>query len=196
MGRTGGGQPGAGDLVLVASIREHVALGFQALAPQATATALPTVWAESDEYEALPLMPGGSDSAQVGEAWDAFRAGDSGRLNAGVPGLRPVGPAPLAPHAGDGDVWSDLVCSYGWDCAQAWAIIECESGGEPWKVNPSGSYGLMQIQAYWHMDKLRRVTGSDDVELLLDPVVNLEVGWLVYQESGGGSWEPWSCRPW
>jgi len=46
-----------------------------------------------------------------------------------------------------------------------------------------------------HKDKLFRVTGSYDRELLLVPEVNVAVAHLIYVESGGGSWTPWQCRP-
>ncbi len=68
-----------------------------------------------------------------------------------------------------------------------------ESGGNPGALN-NGNYGLLQISAV-HVGKLERVTGSRDLTLLFEPAVNIAVGWLVYAESGGGSWLPWSCRP-
>jgi hypothetical protein len=68
-----------------------------------------------------------------------------------------------------------------------------ESNGDPLAFN-AGNYGLLQINAV-HVGKLERVTGSRDLALLFDPAINIAVGWLVYAESGGGTWLPWSCRP-
>ena len=86
-----------------------------------------------------------------------------------------------------------LVCApaYAWRCDDALRIAMCESGGNPAAYNPSGSYGLMQIQAYWHLDKLEAVTGSRDPALLFDAAINLAVADIIYRDSG---WAPWSCR--
>ena len=69
-------------------------------------------------------------------------------------------------------------------------MFTCESGLDPTAHNPGGSYGLAQIQAAWHMDKLYRVTGSYDVNQLFDPVVNLKVADIIYRD---GLWSAWSC---
>ena len=106
-------------------------------------------------------------------------------------------PSPRGPDqrytGGDGALRA-LACApqYAWDCGAALAVIACESGGNPAAYNPSGSYGLMQIQAYWHLDKLEAVTGSRDPALLFDAELNLVVADIIYRDSG---WLPWSCRP-
>ena len=81
---------------------------------------------------------------------------------------------------------------FSWPCGEVVSVAGCESGFDPNAHNPSGSYGIMQIQAYWHMDKLRRVTGSGDVTLLFDPLVNLAIADIIYRDGG---WSAWSCRP-
>lgn len=68
----------------------------------------------------------------------------------------------------------------------------CESGGNPNAYNAGGSWGLMQIQAFWHLDKLEAITGSRDPNLLFDPAINLAVANIIYLDSG---WQPWSCQP-
>ena len=90
--------------------------------------------------------------------------------------------------------WRSIVAEYAWPVGEADAVIECESSGHADAYN-DGSYGLMQIEYSAHVGQLVRVTGSSDPTLLYDPAVNIAVGWLVFEESGGGSWAPWSCRP-
>lgn len=87
-----------------------------------------------------------------------------------------------------------LACraEYAWRCEDVTAVGFCESHWQWDAVNPSGSYGGLQIQAYWHMDKLYAVTGSRDINLLLVPWVNLAVADIIYRDSG---WAPWSCQP-
>ena len=69
-----------------------------------------------------------------------------------------------------------------------------ESTGDP-NAYSAGNYGLFQINYSAHVDKLVRVTGSSDPDLLFDPAINTAVAWLVYDESGGRTWQPWGCRP-
>jgi hypothetical protein len=81
------------------------------------------------------------------------------------------------------------ICAYAWDCATAIRVFTCESGLES-TYNPSGSYGIAQIQWSWHRDKLMSVAGSDDPNLLFDPAINLAVAWMIYSDQG---WGPWTC---
>ena len=91
------------------------------------------------------------------------------------------------------DQWAALICGapYTWDCDEALRVFGCESGLNPAAYNPSGSYGLTQIQAYWHLDKLERITGSRDPALLFDAKINLDVAEIIYRDGG---WSAWSCR--
>ncbi len=103
---------------------------------------------------------------------------------------------------------ADIICEWAWACEEALAVVYgptlpnadapdgCptgESGGSAMAFN-AGNIGLMQINAASHMDKLYAVTGTYDVALLFDPVVNVAVGWLVYV-AANETWAPWSCRP-
>lgn len=84
----------------------------------------------------------------------------------------------------------ELVCSYAWDCGTALRVFGCESGLTADAYNSGGSYGVAQIQWYWHREKLRAVAGSDNPSLLFDPNINLDVAWIIYADQG---WGPWSC---
>lgn len=101
------------------------------------------------------------------------------------------------------DQWRSLVAAYfpPWAVEQAMRVLygtaTCpngESGGDPAAYN-AGNYGGFQIAYPTHRDKLVRVAGVDDPALLFDPEINTAVAYLVYEESGGGTWLPWSCRP-
>ena len=84
-----------------------------------------------------------------------------------------------------------IVCAPEWSCAVVRRIIGCESTWDPLSVSPDGqNWGLMQISLV-HLDKLEALTGSRDPYLLLQPEVNVAVGYAVYVESG---WAPWACR--
>ena len=115
-----------------------------------------------------------------------------------------VAPTVARPR-GDGTSLQALICAYGWPCQEALAVIygptppnayapngcgSGESGGNPNAYN-AGNYGLLQINYASHVDKLLRVTGSTDPALLFIPEVNLDVGYIIWQEQG---WGPWSCR--
>jgi len=108
-----------------------------------------------------------------------------------------VPPAPAVPVAGAGEIRA-LVCSgaYAWPCAEALAVFGCESGLNPAAVNPAGSYGLSQIQGYWHYDKVSRAVGYPVAQadagtlmrLLQDPMINLAVADEIYRDSGWWHW--------
>lgn len=75
-----------------------------------------------------------------------------------------------------GQDWGELVCSYGWDCAWALAVISCESGGNPSAYNPVGPYvGLFQIWEGF---------GGN----LWDPAVNIAAAYSLYQTGGASHW--------
>lgn len=78
-----------------------------------------------------------------------------------------------------------IVCSYDWPCAQALAVMKCESSGNPMATN-GGNLGLFQISAIhgW------RVGGNLDA--LLDAETNVQVAHQIWREQG---WGPWSCKP-
>jgi uncharacterized protein YabE (DUF348 family) len=75
-----------------------------------------------------------------------------------------------------GQDWGELVCSYGWDCSWALAVISCESGGNSSAYNPAGPYvGLFQIWEGF---------GGN----LWDPAVNIAAAYSLYQTGGGSHW--------
>ena len=87
----------------------------------------------------------------------------------------PVAVAAQAPGPSYQGDWSDLVCSYSWDCSWALAVIQCESGGNPDAYNPGGYVGLFQIwQGY----------GSN----LQDPATNIAAAYSLYESGGRGNW--------
>ena len=84
-------------------------------------------------------------------------------------------PAPPRVVISSGGAWSDLVCSYGWDCNWALAVIQCESGGNSAAYNPAGYVGLFQI---WegHGANLR------------DPATNIAAAYSLYLSGGRSHW--------
>jgi uncharacterized protein YabE (DUF348 family) len=92
------------------------------------------------------------------------------------PVIEPDEPAyAVSPPASSGD-WRDIVCTYGWDCGWAMAVIMCESGGNPNAYNPAGPYiGLFQIYG-GH--------GSN----LQDPATNIAAAYSLYLSGGRGNW--------
>ena len=84
-----------------------------------------------------------------------------------------------------------VVCAREWSCDAVRRVVSCESTGNPLAVSPDGrNWGLLQIGLV-HLDKLEALTGSRDPYLLLEPEVNVAVGYALYVESG---WAPWACR--
>ena len=83
-------------------------------------------------------------------------------------------PAPTALTASS-SAWSDLVCSYSWDCDWALAVIQCESAGNASAYNPTGYVGLFQI---WegHGAGLR------------DPATNIAAAYSLYLSGGRSRW--------
>ena len=85
---------------------------------------------------------------------------------------------------------------WSWACNEALIVFGCESGLSPAAVNPAGSYGLAQIQGFWHYDKVSRAVGYPVAQadagtlmaLLLDPVINLTVADEIYRDS---RWHHW-----
>ena len=87
-----------------------------------------------------------------------------------------------------------ILCAFSWPCDQALRVAQCESSLQPGAIG-NGSIGVMQIQVYWHVDKVGRVVGrsvgeAEATQLLLDPVVNVAVAYSIWAEQG---WRPWSC---
>ena len=99
----------------------------------------------------------------------------------------------------DLSAFAAIACAPGapWDCAAAYRVWLCESGGD-WgnATNPLHSGGF-QISPTWHEAKVEAVTGREldwagTYEALLDAEVNIAVAQTIYADSG---WGPWSCRP-
>lgn len=94
-------------------------------------------------------------------------------------GRRPRPPVPSSPPvvggspANQGD-WRALVASLPWDSATAFAIVRCESGGNPNARNPrSSATGLFQI-----------LRGP------IDAIENVRLAFRMWQSRG---WQPWNA---
>ena len=100
------------------------------------------------------------------------------------------GPIPAHDPAGAQDV-AAVVCSYGWDCAEALAVAWCESRHDPGAIDPTReNFGLMQInEATW-----RPYFGEERWSRVLEPEENVKMAFTIYQRAGN-TWQPWSCRP-
>lgn len=75
--------------------------------------------------------------------------------------------------------WAELLARYGWDVREALAVLDCESRGDPWALNPSsGACGLFQ-----HLP----------CEGQGDPETSVARAWAKYEARG---WQPWiQCWP-
>ena len=89
----------------------------------------------------------------------------------------------VSPARGQGQ-WTELICSYDWDCDKAQRVMMCESRGDPlaYSQGNHGLYQLATVQGY-------RVGG--DLASLYDPVVNVRTAHSIWSEQG---WQPWGCR--
>jgi hypothetical protein len=121
---------------------------------------------------------------------------DEGRGLTDVPPqpVQPPAPALPLPSPAPAPVGAirELICSYGWDCAEALGVVygnaRCphgESTGNPNAFN-AGNYGLFQINAV-HAAKV-----GGPLEWLFDPAVNVRVAYEIWSDQG---WGPWACRP-
>lgn len=78
-----------------------------------------------------------------------------------------------------GDYITEIAISYGLDPEIVKALIEIESGGDPYAVGDSGeSIGLMQIQPKWHGERMARLGVTD----LMDPYQNVLTGCDILAE--------------
>lgn len=102
------------------------------------------------------------------------------------PTATPLPPTPVPPPAPteesytppvpSGD-WRDIVCSYGWSCAEALNVIARESGGNPYAVNSSsGACGLFQMLP---------CVGYGD------PATNIAAAWAKYVDGGYSFYRHW-----
>ena len=86
----------------------------------------------------------------------------------------------IAPGSTTGQ-WRVLVASIfpDWAVGPALAIIQCESGGNPWAIGYEGEMGLFQIHPYWHPDAT------------FDPEGNARAAYRISR--GGTDWSAWTC---
>ena len=155
---------------------------------------------------------GGLDAGLASPAAPVPGVSDAPVPRAVAPAATPVPPAPaatmglqghtgpvsapeptVAPIPTGADIRA-ILCAFSWPCDQALRVAQCESSLQPGAVG-NGSIGVMQIQVYWHVDKVGRVVGrsvgeAEATQLLLDPVVNVAVAYSIWAEQG---WRPWSC---
>jgi len=84
--------------------------------------------------------------------------------------------------------YQHILDRYDWDSDKMAAVMFCESSNNPKAYNPEqhngcqGSYGLMQI-ACVHSQYV------DELDDLLNPRINIEVAYLVWQNQGWRAWE-------
>ena len=88
-----------------------------------------------------------------------------------------------------------ILCSKPWPCEEALATVDCESKGNTNERSATGDYGLLGINYEAHKDRVFQVTGGWDAESLLDPWVNVEVGFMIYSGDYRGGWDQWVCVP-
>jgi hypothetical protein len=70
--------------------------------------------------------------------------------------------------------WDGLIARFAWSQSKAFAVMYCESKGNPYADNPSSSAtGLMQI-----------------LDGPMDPLANMSQAYSMYQDRG---WQPWVC---
>ena len=86
----------------------------------------------------------------------------------------------IAPGSTTGQ-WRVLVASIfpDWAVGPALAIIQCESGGNPWAIGYEGEMGLFQIHPYWHP------------AATFDPEGNARAAYRISR--GGTDWSAWTC---
>ncbi len=78
----------------------------------------------------------------------------------------------------------DIICSFSWPCWEAVDKATCESGLNPYAVNPtSGAQGLFQLMPQYHS---HRYNGG----AWYDPWVNSRAAHSLWLEQG---WYPWVC---
>lgn len=137
------------------------------------------------EREALTVVP-----TQAGLAQEESAGRSSDEREPEVAGASPATSTTtpyVAPVQPQGNLTGWLAASP-WP-QSLWPVVECivmrESRGQPWQTNlvwPDQSYGLLQINIAPNANP--QYGGYD----LLNPVVNLAVGWELYQVSGFAPW--------
>jgi soluble lytic murein transglycosylase-like protein len=78
--------------------------------------------------------------------------------------------------------WRTLLGAYGWDSERAYAIMMCESSGNPLAHNSAGHVGLFQVSP------IHRWTRAE----LENPEINVAAAYELYQRNG---WQPWPNCP-
>ena len=77
--------------------------------------------------------------------------------------------------------WAEVAVAYSWDICEWANIVDCESDGNEWVVNPSsGACGVMQHLPCQHLG---------------DGYASIALGWEKYATRG---WQPWTvggCYP-
>lgn len=80
--------------------------------------------------------------------------------------------------------WRGLVSQYDWPVDQALTIMYRESHGLS-VCNSSLSCGIFQVHYPSHWKRMLELWGSDDINLLLDPVHNVQIAYDIWYDSGG-----------
>lgn len=169
-------------LVVVVADSEEKLVSMAVVGNEAMVVATPTIVQTGGPLDAVPSSGlAHVDWASMVQAItnydETLRANNlRRRQDASTP--RPDGiPSPTGlPASVETNAFTELVCSYEWDCAWALAVVACESMNSPTAYNPAGPYlGLFQIWEGYSAN-------------LYDPATNVAIAWGLYNEGGAVHW--------
>jgi len=141
--------------------------------PRPTTTAAPRVVQQRASRSAAPRsVPSTANVSPVSQPAGEPTAEDKWMPPEGC--MAPMGPLDAKSVAEAHRCWDGLIALYPWSQSKAFAVMYCESKGNPYADNPhSSATGLMQI-----------LGGPTD------PKANMHQAYGMYSQRG---WQPWSC---
>lgn len=97
-------------------------------------------------------------------------------------------------HFDPGSVQQLIVDVFGAEAPAALTVAKCESGFDPYNVNPSNRHvrGVFQIHDSWAATWLE-VMGVEYEQTWMDASTNIRFAKWLYDQDG--SWKQWACRP-